>query len=72
MCYCLQVVEYLLDMAEVKADAHDTLTGETALTVAASNGCHSVCAALLVRGASISAVNRKVSYESTLEHYSYL
>jgi ankyrin repeat protein len=59
--YCLQIVEYLLDMAEVKADAHDTLTGETALTVAASNGCHSACAALLLRGASVSAVNRKVS-----------
>jgi hypothetical protein len=54
-------VEYLLDMAEVKVDSHDTLTGETALTVASSNGCHNVCTALLIRGASISAVNRKVS-----------
>lgn len=50
-------------MAEVKADAHDTLTGETALTVSSSNGCHNVCTALLIRGASISAVNRKVSYK---------
>lgn len=49
-------------MAEVKADAHDTLTGETALTVASANGCHNVCMTLLIRGASISAVNRKVSY----------
>ena len=59
-------MEYLLDMAEVKADAHDVLTGETALTVAASNGCHSACAALLVRGASVSAVNRKVSSKCEL------
>lgn len=61
--HCSQIVEYLLDMAEVKVDAHDTLTGETALTVASSNGCHNVCTALLIRGASISAVNRKVSYK---------
>ena len=59
-------MEYLLDMAEVKADAHDVLTGETALTVAASNGCHSACAALVVRGASVSAVNRKVSSKHEL------
>ena len=64
--YCLQIVEYLLDMAEVKADAHDMLTGETALTVAASNGCHSACAVLLPRGASVSAVNRKVSSKYNL------
>jgi hypothetical protein len=57
----VQIVEYLLDMAEVKADGHDTLTGETALTVAAANGCHSVCTALLIRGATISTVNKKVS-----------
>ncbi|XP_021931745.1 protein TANC2 isoform X1 [Zootermopsis nevadensis] len=54
-----EIVEYLLDMAEVKADAHDILTGETALTVASANGCHSVCTALLIRGASISTVNKK-------------
>lgn len=47
-------------MAEVNADTPDSLTGETALTVAASNGCHNVCTSLLVRGASISAVNKKV------------
>lgn len=33
--------------------------GETALTVAAANGCHTVCSALLSRGASISVKNRK-------------
>ena len=59
-------------MAEVKADAHDTLTGETALTVAAANGCHSACAALLVRGASVSAVNRKVSSKCELATLSCL
>jgi hypothetical protein len=60
----MQIVEYLLDMAEVKADAYDTLTGETALTVASANGCHSVCSAVLIRGASISTVNKKVAVNS--------
>ncbi|GLH00293.1 Uncharacterized protein GBIM_06713 [Gryllus bimaculatus] len=55
----VEVVEYLLDMAEVTIDAVDTLTGETALTIAATNGCPAVCTSLLVRGASVSASNRK-------------
>ncbi|XP_075222893.1 zinc-RING finger and ankyrin repeat domain-containing protein rolling pebbles isoform X4 [Lycorma delicatula] len=55
----LEIVEYLLDMAEVKADGHDTLTGETALTVAASNGCHTIVTALINRGANIATVNHK-------------
>lgn len=54
-----EVVEYLLDMAEVQADGIDTITGETALTIAAANGCSSVVNVLLLRGANISAVNRK-------------
>ncbi|XP_019768638.2 protein TANC2 isoform X2 [Dendroctonus ponderosae] len=54
-----EIVEYLLDMAEVTADMADSITGETALTVAASNGCHTVCSALISRGASISVKNRK-------------
>ncbi|XP_054264581.1 protein TANC2 isoform X4 [Macrosteles quadrilineatus] len=54
-----EIVEYLLDMSEVVADSQDSLTGETALTVAASNGCHNVCATLLNRGASVSVPNQK-------------
>ncbi|XP_066156295.1 protein TANC2 isoform X3 [Euwallacea fornicatus] len=54
-----EIVEYLLDMAEVTADMADSITGETALTVAAANGCHTVCSALLSRGASICVKNRK-------------
>lgn len=54
-----EIVEYLLDMAEVNADVRDTITGETALTVAAANGCHAVCSALINRGANISVTNKK-------------
>lgn len=55
----VEIVEYLLDMAEVNADTPDSLTGETALTVAAANGCHAVCTALVSRGATASVTNRK-------------
>lgn len=55
----VEIVEYLLDMAEVNADTPDTLTGETALSVAAANGCQAVCHALVSRGATISVTNRK-------------
>ncbi|XP_017783609.1 PREDICTED: protein TANC2 isoform X2 [Nicrophorus vespilloides] len=54
-----EIVEYLLDMAEVNVDSCCSLTGETALTVAASNGCVSVVNALINRGASISVTNKK-------------
>lgn len=54
-----EVVEYLLDMAEVNADAADTLTGETALTVAAANGCCGVTSTLIGRGADVSVTNRR-------------
>ncbi|KAK4881567.1 hypothetical protein RN001_004886 [Aquatica leii] len=53
------IVEYLLDMAEVNVDTIDNLTGETALTLSSSNGCHNVCTALINRGANISITNRK-------------
>lgn len=46
-------------MSEVHPDKTDTLTGETALTTAATNGNIAVCSVLLMRGASVSAVNRK-------------
>ncbi|CAH1176220.1 unnamed protein product [Phaedon cochleariae] len=54
-----EIVEYLLDMAEVDVDLADSITGETALTIAAANGCHTVCSALINRGANISTTNRK-------------
>ncbi|CAG2057215.1 unnamed protein product, partial [Timema podura] len=54
-----EIVEYLLVSAEVKVDSIDTLTGETALTAAASNGCQGVVAGLLAHGANISTINRK-------------
>lgn len=47
-------------MPEVQVDASDSLTGETALTIAAMNGCHNVISSLLQRGASISTTNGKV------------
>lgn len=55
----LDIVEYLLDMAEVNADICDSITGETALTIAASNGCQSVVSTLISRGASVAITNRK-------------
>lgn len=53
------VVEYLLDMAEVIVDHPDTLTGETALTIAAANGSTATVSALLARGANPTIVNAK-------------
>ncbi|XP_039281596.1 protein TANC2 [Nilaparvata lugens] len=55
----LEIVEYLLDMAETCVDGRDTLTGETALTVAAGNGCSTVVTALLNRGANPAVTNHK-------------
>ncbi|XP_057656321.1 protein TANC2 isoform X2 [Diorhabda carinulata] len=54
-----EVVEYLLDMAEVNIDIPDNITGETALTVAALNGCHGVCSVLINRGANVCMTNKK-------------
>ncbi|XP_015600878.1 protein TANC1 isoform X2 [Cephus cinctus] len=53
------IVEYLLDMAEVTVDRPDTLTGETALTIAAANGSTATVSALMARGASAIATNAK-------------
>lgn len=55
----VEIVEYLLDMAEINPDNQDSLTGETALTIAAVNGCQSVCSTLIGRGANISVTNKK-------------
>lgn len=54
------VVEYLLDVAEVMVDGQDSLSGETALTLASSNGHNSTVMMLLDRGAQVSATNMKV------------
>lgn len=56
------VVEYLLDVAEVTVDGQDSLSGETALTLASSNGHKSTVVLLLDRGAQVSATNMKVSW----------
>lgn len=54
------VVEYLLDVAEVTVDGHDSLSGETALTLASSNGHKSTVVLLIDRGAQVSSANVKV------------
>lgn len=46
-------------MSEVKADGIDSLTGETALTIAAAHGRLDVISVLLLRGANVSIVNKK-------------
>lgn len=56
-----EVVEYLLDVADVTVDGQDSLSGETALTLASSNGHKSTAVLLLGRGARVSATNAKVS-----------
>lgn len=56
-----EVVEYLLDVAEVTTDGQDSLSGETALTLASSNGHKSTVVMLLDRSAQVSATNMKVT-----------
>lgn len=56
-----EVVEYLLDVAEVTVDGQDSLSGETPLTLASSNGHRSTVILLLDRGAQVSSTNMKVS-----------
>lgn len=46
-------------MAEVRINGTDTLTGESALTMAAANGCSVVISVLIQRGCNVSEVNRK-------------
>ncbi|KAL4112593.1 hypothetical protein QTP88_016346 [Uroleucon formosanum] len=53
------VVEYLLDVAEVTVDGQDSLSGETALTLASSNGHKSTVVLLIDRGAQVSSPNVK-------------
>ncbi|XP_050420665.1 protein TANC2 isoform X3 [Adelges cooleyi] len=54
-----EIVEYLLDVAEVVVDGQDSLSGETALTLAASNGRRSTVSLLLSRGAQVASPNVK-------------
>ncbi|XP_050719830.1 protein TANC2-like isoform X6 [Eriocheir sinensis] len=55
----INVVEFLLDMAEVSVDGEDTVTGETALTMAAGAGHTAMVAALLRAGACITKGNSR-------------
>lgn len=48
----LQVCELLLELAAVRVNGHDELSGHTALTAASLAGQRAVCALLLRRGAS--------------------
>ncbi|XP_008179715.1 protein TANC2 isoform X1 [Acyrthosiphon pisum] len=58
-CGVDDVVEYLLDVAEVTVDGQDSLSGETALTLASSNGHKSTVVLLIDRGAQVSSANVK-------------
>ena len=52
-----QILEFLLDMAEVSVNGPDTLTGDTCLVAAASSGKRNCCNILLRRGAKTSVTN---------------
>ena len=56
----IQILEFLLDMAEVRINLTDTLHGHVALTAAASAGHVDVCRVLIRRGANIRVTNLKV------------
>lgn len=52
-----QVLEFLLDMAEVRVNLPDSLRGHTALTAAATAGHLDICRILIRRGASPAVTN---------------
>lgn len=54
-----QTLEFLLDMAEVHPNRPDTLSGNTGLCAAASNGQRRCAEILLRRGAKVSVRNLK-------------
>lgn len=60
-----QVLEFLLDMAEVRVNLPDSLRGHTALTAACTAGHLDVCRILLRRGASVAVTNLKVYYNNS-------
>lgn len=66
-----QIVEYLLDTSSVDIDGQCTLTGETALTIAAANGCHNTCTILINRGCRVAATNRKVCSKISIFIFQY-
>lgn len=53
------IIEDLLDINEIRIDDTDTLTGETALTGSAKNGCTDTVDTLLSRGALVNHSNKK-------------
>lgn len=55
----LDILEYLLDMTEVRVNVADTLLGETPLGAAAAAGRRDCCQILLKRGANVAATNLK-------------
>lgn len=55
-----QVLEFLLDMAEVRVNLPDSLRGHTALTASSTAGHLDICRILLRRGASVAVTNLKV------------
>jgi ankyrin repeat protein len=63
-----QVLEFLLDMAEVRVNLPDSLRGHTALTAAATAGHLDICRILLRRGASPAVTNLTVSYQIKLKY----
>lgn len=54
-----QVLEFLLDMAEVRVNLPDSLRGHTALTAAATAGHLDIVRILLKRGANVAVTNLK-------------
>ena len=59
-CGHSQIVEFLLDMAEVRVNLPDSLRGQTALTASATAGQLNIIRILLRRGASTAVTNLKV------------
>jgi ankyrin repeat protein len=55
-----QILEFLLDMAEVRVNLSDSLRGHTALTAAATAGHLEICRILVHRGANVAVTNLKV------------
>lgn len=53
------IIEDLLEIEEIEINATDSLSGETALTGSAKNGCTDTAATLLSHGALVDATNKK-------------
>ena len=57
----LQIVEFLLDMSEVRVNLNDSHTGDTALAAACRHGHNETVAILIKRGANVAATNLQVT-----------